>query len=102
LHKGCYDIRLELKHFPLVSVIIPTAGKTISVGERQINLIANVIGQIRDKSTYKNIEIIVIDNGDLSPTHVRMLAEAECKRITYSDPVFNISKKLNLGASIAQ
>jgi GT2 family glycosyltransferase len=60
-----------------------------------------VIRQIRDKSTYKNIEIIVVDNGDLSPTQVRMLAEAECKRITYSDPVFNIAKKLNLGVSIA-
>lgn len=101
LHKGCYDIRLELKRSPLVSVIIPTAGKTVTVGERQINLIENVIGQIRNRSTYKNIEIIVVDNGDLSHTQMRVLAEAECKRITYSDPVFNISKKLNLGASIA-
>jgi GT2 family glycosyltransferase len=30
-----------------------------------------------------------------------MLAESECRRITYSDPVFNIAKKLNLGVSIA-
>lgn len=101
LHKGCYDIRLDLKRSPLVSVVIPTAGKTVTGGERRIDLIENVIGHIRDKSTYKNIEIIVVDNGDLSPTQVRMLAEAECKRITYSDPVFNISKKLNLGTSIA-
>ena len=101
LHKGCYNIRLDLKRSPLVSVVIPTAGKTVTVGERQINLIENVIGQIRDKSTYKNIEIIVVDNGDLLPTQARMLAEAECKRITYSDPVFNIAKKLNLGVSIA-
>ena len=101
LHKGCYGVRLDLKHSPLVSVVIPTAGRTVRVGERRIDLIENVIGQIRDKSTYKNIEIIVVDNGDLSPTQVRMLAEAECKRITYSDPVFNIAKKLNLGVSIA-
>ena len=101
LHKGCYDIRLDLTRSPLVSVVIPTAGKTVTVGERRINLIENVIGQIRNRSTYKNIEIIVVDNGDLSPTQVRMLAESECKRITYSDPVFNIAKKLNLGVSIA-
>ena len=101
LHKGCYVVRLDLKRSPLVSVVIPTAGKTVTVGERRIDLIANVIGQIRDKSTYKNIEIIVVDNGDLSPNQLRMLAEVECKRITYSDPVFNIAKKLNLGVSIA-
>jgi GT2 family glycosyltransferase len=102
LHKGCYVVQIDLKHTPLVSVVIPTAGKTVTVGERQIDLIENVIGQIRDISTYKNIEIIVVDNGDLSPAQVRMLAEAECKRITYSDPVFNVAKKLNLGASIAK
>jgi GT2 family glycosyltransferase len=101
LHKGCYNIRLDLKRSPLVSVVIPTAGKTVTVGERRIDLIENVIGQIRDRSTYNNIEIIVVDNGDLSPNQLRVLAEAKCRRITYSDPVFNIAKKLNLGVSIA-
>jgi GT2 family glycosyltransferase len=101
LHKGCYSVRLDLKRSPLVSVVIPTAGKTVTVGERRIDLIKNVIGQIRDRSTYNNIEIIVVDNGDLSPNQLGMLAEAKCKRITYSDPVCNIAEKLNLGVSIA-
>jgi GT2 family glycosyltransferase len=101
LHKGCYGARLELKRSPLVSVVIPTAGRTVRVGERGIDLIENVIGQIRDRSTYKNTEIVVVDNGDLSPGQLRVLAEAGCRRITYSDPIFNISKKLNLGVSIA-
>jgi GT2 family glycosyltransferase len=101
MHKGCYEIRLDLKRSPLVSVVIPTAGKVVTVGQRSINLIENVIGQIRDKSTYKNIEIIVVDNGDLSPSQVRMIAKSGCRRITYSEPVFNIAKKLNLGVSIA-
>ncbi len=101
LHKGCYEIRLDLRRSPLVSVVIPTAGKTVKLEECRIDLIENVIRQIRDRSTYKNIEIIVVDNGDLSPSQMRLLAEAECRRITYSSPVFNIAKKLNLGASIA-
>jgi len=101
VHKGCYGVRLDLKRSPLVSVVIPTAGRTVRVGERRIDLIENVIGQIRDRSTYNNIEIIVVDNGDLSGDQLYMLAEAECRRITYSDPVFNVSKKLNLGVSIA-
>lgn len=100
-YKGCYDIRLDLKSSPLVSVVIPTAGKTVAVGERQIDLLENIISQIRNISTYNNVEIIVIDNGDISHKQITMLAEADCKRITYSDPIFNISKKLNLGVSIA-
>src|SRR2546430_14267526 len=38
LHKGCYEIRLDLKRFPLVSVIIPSAGKTGRGDERRIDL----------------------------------------------------------------
>ena len=102
LHKGCYEIRLDLRGSPLVSVVIPTAGKIVKRGECRINLIENVIRQIRERSTYNNIEIIVVDNGDLSPSQLRALAEAECRRITYSSPIVNIAKKLNLGASIAK
>jgi len=101
LHRGCYDIQLDLNCKPLVSIIIPTAGKTVAVEGRKIDLIINIIDQIRNQSTYKNIEIIVVDNGDLSEDQQRVLTDQSCKRITYTEPVFNISKKLNLGASIA-
>jgi GT2 family glycosyltransferase len=101
LYKGCYSVRLDLKRSPRVSVIIPTAGRTVQVGNRRVNLIENIVGQIRDRSTYRNFEIIVVDNGDLSPKQQSVLAEAECRRITYPDPGLNISRKLNLGASIA-
>ena len=101
LYRGCYDIQLELNFKPLVSIIIPTAGQTVAVEGRNIDLIINIIDQIRSQSTYKNIEIIVVDNDDLSEDQQRVLTDHGCKRITYTEPVFNISKKLNLGASIA-
>jgi hypothetical protein len=101
-HKGCYCIQLDLKRSPLVSVVIPTAARTVRVRERRIDLIENVIGQIRDRSTYRNVEIIVVDNGDLSPTQLRVLADADCRRTTYAEPTFNISKKLNLGVTLAK
>lgn len=100
-HKGCYDIRIELQQAPLVSIVIPTAGKTTLVGKRRIDLIVNVIRQIRNVSSYKNIEIIVVDNGDLSSAQLVFLESEKCRRITYTAPVFNIAKKLNLGASVA-
>ena len=101
MYRGCYDIQLDIKDEPLVSVVIPTAGKSVNIEERQIDLILNVIDQIRNHSSYKNIEIIVVDNGDLSGCQQQILADHGCKRITYTDPIFNISKKLNLGASFA-
>ena len=102
LHRGCYEIRLNLNREPLVSIIIPTAGMIVNVENREIDLIANIIDQIRNKSTYKNIEIVVVDNGDLSPRQLVMLADQGCKRVTYTEPVFNIPKKLRLGALIAK
>jgi glycosyltransferase involved in cell wall biosynthesis len=101
LHAGCYDIQIVLKREPLVSVIIPTAGKVVNVGDRQIDLITNLTHQIRNQCTYKNIEIIVVDYGDLSERQQQTLSDQGCRLIAYAEPIFNISKKLNLGASIA-
>jgi GT2 family glycosyltransferase len=101
LHAGCYDIQITLKREPLVSVVIPTAGKVVTLGDRQIDLITNIAHQIRNQSTYKNIEIIVVDNGDLSERQQQTLSDQGCRLITYTETIFNISKKLNLGASIA-
>ena len=101
LHSGCYDIQIILKREPLVSIIIPTAGKVVTVGDRQIDLITNIAHQIRNQSTYKNIEIVVVDNGDLSERQQQTLSDKGCRLITYNEPIFNVSKKLNLGASIA-
>lgn len=102
LHKGCYDIRLSLVRAPLISIIIPTAGKVIAIDDRRLDLIANVIEQIRNRSTYTQIEIIVVDNGDLTQAQTDMLAQAGCRRVTYRDPAFNIAKKLNLGVAEAR
>ncbi|MES1180146.1 MAG: glycosyltransferase [Hyphomicrobium sp.] len=95
-----YDIRLNLKHRPLVSIIIPTAGKTIRLGRREVDLITNCVSQISDHSSYKNLEIIVIDNGDLSPDQVSVLKQYGCKLKSYSGDI-NIPRKLNLGAANA-
>lgn len=100
-HKGCYRIMLNLTRMPLVSLIIPTAGKIVAVEDRQIDLIQNVITHIRERSTYKNIEIVVVDNGDLSSDQIGFLADVKCKRVTFSEPVFNLAKKINLGAAAA-
>jgi GT2 family glycosyltransferase len=102
VHKGCYEITLDLARSPLVSIVIPTAGRTVSVGDRDIDLIVNLIDQIHAISSYKNIEIIIVDNGDLTPEQLKFISDAECRLITYTHPGFNIAQKLNLGVSIAK
>ena len=96
-----FRIALERRETPLVSIVIPTAGRTVSFEGRQLDLIVNCVEQIRRISTYKNIEIVIVDNGDLSATQLDFLKAANCRLITFTEAHFNIAKKLNLGASIA-
>jgi GT2 family glycosyltransferase len=100
-HPGCYEIKIDMVRKPLVSIIIPTAGKETTIDGRKIDLITNLLDQIRTKSTYKHIEIIVVDNGDLSAEQITGIDRSGGKRVTYQDTEFNVARKLNLGASIA-
>ncbi|CCB65052.1 glycosyltransferase [Hyphomicrobium sp. MC1] len=98
-----YTHKLTLQRQPLVSIVIPTAAKIIEDEGRRIDLIKNCVGQIRQKSTYKNIELIIVDNDDLSSERAAEIRELEeCRFITYRKPKINIASKLNLGASIAR
>ncbi|WP_180982574.1 glycosyltransferase family 2 protein [Methylocella silvestris] len=97
-----YRINLRRATAPLVSVVIPTAGKTIDIEGQKIDLIVNCIEQISANSAYKNLEFVIVDNGDLTFQQRRRLAAFGVKqRVTYREPVFNVSKKLNLGARYA-
>lgn len=99
LYPGSYDLKVELAHKPLVSIVIPSAGKVVGTGQNKIDLIINVISQIRNKSTYKNIEIIIVDNGDLSTAQLNFLKENNCLRFSDFGLTFNLSRKFNIGAS---
>jgi GT2 family glycosyltransferase/SAM-dependent methyltransferase len=97
----CYDVKIHLTAKPLVSVIIPTAGKNVDLDGRSIDLLVNCLDTIASRSTYKHLEFIIVDNGDLNPTQRDHLRNYGAKSITFREPDFNVAKKLNLGASIA-
>jgi GT2 family glycosyltransferase len=98
---SCYDVQLRLSAQPLISVIIPTAGKVIDLNGRRVDLLMNCLDAIRNRSTYKNLEFVIVDNGDLGETRLQALRARGCRMVTFREPRFNVSKKLNLGASIA-
>lgn len=98
---GAYKSELTWAQKPLISIIIPTAGNVVSVEDRSIDLIVNCVERIA-QSDYKNIEFIIVDNGDLSSDQIRALAQFNCKMVTFAEPKFNVATKLNLGADQAQ
>jgi GT2 family glycosyltransferase len=97
---GCYTVKLRLLLQPIVSLIIPTAGREITRGTRQIDLITNCLDAIAKRSSYKQLEYIIVHNGDLG-ARADALRERGCNLITYDQCTFNLARKLNLGASIA-
>ena len=82
--------------------MIPTAGKVIDLDGRSIDLIVNCVSLIREQYPSPNIEIIVVHNGDLGDERISKLGRWDCRLILYSDPIFNVARKLNLGAQEAR
>jgi O-antigen biosynthesis protein len=100
-YKGCFDVRREIDGNPKVSLLIPSAGRDSEVRGEVVDLLANCIDSIRALSTYRNFEIIVIHNGDLRAETLNRINRHKVCLVHYDEPVFNISKKLNLGAKHA-
>ena len=98
---GAYRISVALASAPLVSIIIPTAGHVVDIEGRPLDLLVNCIETIITRSTYKHIEFIVVDNGDLDHGRLSHVMAAPIRFVTYAEPVFNVAKKLNLGATVA-
>ena len=97
-YKGCFDVRRAIDGAPKISILIPSAGRDSEVRGKTTDLLVNCIEKIVRLSTYTNYEIIIIHNGDLRATTVRQLAGRQICLVQYDEPIFNFSKKLNLGA----
>jgi O-antigen biosynthesis protein len=98
---GSYDAHLNPTSEPLVSIIIPTAGKVVQVDGREIDLLVNCIDMILARSTYRNLEFIVIDNGDFDRGRLSHIATDRIKFTSFRETEFNVAKKLNIGAALA-
>lgn len=72
-----------------VSIIIPSKDNH--------EVLARCVNSIREKSTYKNYEIIVVDNGSSDTNKPRNIAD----KYVYDKFEFNFSKMCNMGAERA-
>lgn len=99
-YSGSFDVRYAINGSPLVSIIIPSAGRLAKVRGESIDLLVNVIRTIYEKNTYQNFEIIVVDNGDLRQETIEKLSLYRCKFVHFKGE-FNIAEKMNMGAKEA-
>lgn len=100
-HKGCFQARQQIEGNPKVSIVIPSAGRNGLIRGKEIDLLVNCIVSIMEKSTYRNLEIVVVDNDDLRSETIDALAKYPIKFTHYTHPEFNIAAKMNLGATRA-
>jgi GT2 family glycosyltransferase len=98
---GFHRIRFAIKDNPLVSIVIPSACREIELRGKKTWFVLECVASIRRMSSYKNIEIIVLDNDDMSEPLANALAPYEIRKIAYTEP-FNLARKMNLGGFSAR
>ncbi len=99
---ACFDLRWAPPSQPLVSIVVPTAGADRQVRGRTVSLLANCLQSIRQRTSYANYEIVVVDNSDLPEALAREVSECGGRTVHFTEPEFNISRKINLGAAAAR
>lgn len=81
---------------PLASIIVPT--------RNHVQLLRETIESLRTKTTYKNYEVIIVDNGsdeEAAIHYLNQLKEEGCHVLNAPGP-FNFSKLVNQGVSVAK
>jgi glycosyltransferase involved in cell wall biosynthesis len=93
---GNWSFKPELTENPLISIIIPTRDG--------LDFLTRCLKSIRELSTYKNFEILIVDNQSSKPEMLRYLSEqaefANTRVLSYDHP-FNYSALNNYAATFA-
>ena len=98
---GIYRVRRDIVGEPLISIIIPSAGKKIDIPEGSLCLLENCIRSIEQLSTYGNFEIIVVDGYDIPESTLQKIATPKLQIVRCAEP-FNFSMRINTGAAKAK
>ncbi|MFX0203034.1 MAG: glycosyltransferase [Candidatus Hodarchaeota archaeon] len=92
IFEGSFRVRRAILNQPKVSIIIPTRD--------QADRLKSCIKSIESKTTYRNFELIIVDNGSEEIEVLKYLAVSPHKIIRYPEK-FNFSKINNLAARYA-
>ncbi|NDC47447.1 MAG: glycosyltransferase, partial [Actinobacteria bacterium] len=97
----CVRVRRRLSRQPLVSVIIPTRGSSAELRGQTVPLVVNTVQTLLEKSTYQNLEFIVVADTPTPPEVRAELARLGGDRmmIVDYDQAFNFAVKNNIGVA---
>ncbi len=91
--KGTYEIEYKIIGNPSVSIIIPN--------KDNIKLLKKCINSILELTTYKNYEIVIVENNSTNKKTFKYYKQMEqnekVRIITYKEKGFNYSKIVNFG-----
>jgi len=88
LHEGTYRIKYNITENPLVSIIVPT---------KTLKNLEVCVDSVLKKSTYRNFEIIVVDNSQKKEIEKFCNRIKEIKHVPVEMKLFNFSKVNNIG-----
>ena len=95
---GTFRVQYALTDSPLVSILIPN--------KDHVSDLSNCLNSVMDRSTYRNFEIIIIENNstesDTFEFYEEIQKEYEQIRVVYWDGIFNYSGINNYGAQFAK
>ena len=100
---GFWRVRYEVLGDPLVSILIPTDGRVASGRGGSRDLLLGCVRSIVEKTSGVRYELVIVDNGRLSPAVLDYLRGVPHRRVTYSAPgPFNFAAKVNFAARHAE
>lgn len=94
---GFYRVKYQVQGQPLVSIVIPN--------KDQRETLRSCLESIREKSTYHNYEILIVENNSTEPETFQYYKEIDGKngvRVVYWKEGFNYSALNNFGFSFAR
>jgi len=85
----------------MVTVVIPSAGRSAEQRGSIVDLLAQAVQNIAARTTWPHYKILVVDNGDLKPETLAAIDRIPHQRVSYRLPPgpFNFSRKLNFAVS---
>jgi len=97
-YTGSFRVRYRIAGQPRVTLVITTNDGSANVPRRgRINLVSHFVQSIAQKTDYRNYEILLVDNGNLSQKTRRALSGIPYRLVSYTGPQspFNFAKKAN-------
>ena len=100
---GVYRIKRRIGGTPLVSIVIPTAGRLRTVRGRQVDMLAGAIRSVVERTVYDRYELIVVADADgVPPETMRALQGTPHQVLRFERlGLFNFSAKVNAGVAAA-